>query len=157
MILRPLDTARSLRSGGSRSPSLHSAPGSPVSLRSVRSLILLASLALACASRPAAAPHASDAELAAYERARPVFEEHCARCHTSGGTKASRDSLAHFSMDGYPFGGHHAAEIGHEVRAVLGVEGGSPVMPADDKGAVQGEALEAVVDWSRAFDAAHPR
>lgn len=95
------------------------------------------------------------AEQAAYERARPVFEKHCAKCHTSKGEKSSEKKLGHFNMDTYPFGGHHAAAAGATVREVLGVTGEEATMPMDDPGAVQGEELEAVVAWSKAFDASH--
>jgi mono/diheme cytochrome c family protein len=132
---------------------------------------LLAALALAaCApqgtlptlARPAgtsaspAGPDLAAAEKAAYERARPVFEKHCRRCHAPGGEKATAKSLGHFSMDGYPFGGHHAASAGAAVREVLGVSGEAASMPADDPGAVKGDELDAVIAWSKAFDQAHP-
>ena len=95
-------------------------------------------------------------ELAAYEAAKPVFEEHCAHCHTGDGkSKKGKKALKHFKMDSYPFEGHHAHELGAIVRKVLGVDGGKVTMPKDDKGAVQGKELELVVAWSRAFDAAH--
>jgi hypothetical protein len=104
------------------------------------------------------APAPSDplaAEQAAYERARPVFERHCARCHTTAGSKAKRGMLSHFNMDQYPFGGHHADEIAQEIRLVLGAAGKPPTMPRDDKGAVRGEELTLVLAWADAFDEAH--
>jgi mono/diheme cytochrome c family protein len=95
------------------------------------------------------------ADKAAYDKAWPVLEKHCAGCHTSAGTrKAKKKAMPHFSMDGYPFGGHHAEEIGENVREVLGATGEKPTMPADKPGAVKGAELEAVVEWTRAFDAA---
>jgi hypothetical protein len=63
--------------------------------------------------------------------------------------------LHHFDVGTYPFGGHHATEIGATVREVLGVGGGAPTMPRNAPGAVKGAELEAVVVWSRAFDQAH--
>lgn len=111
---------------------------------------------------PGAAPASDDtsgiaaAEKVAYERARPVFETYCAGCHSSAGTKkAKKKALPHFSIDSYPFGGHHAAEVGESVREVLGVAGEKPSMPADRPGAVKGAELDAIVEWSKAFDRAH--
>src|SRR5688500_16230787 len=63
------------------------------------------------------------AEQAAFAKAKPVFEKHCARCHSSKGEKASKKKLDHFDMDTYPFGGHHATEIGGTIREVLGATG----------------------------------
>jgi hypothetical protein len=96
------------------------------------------------------------AEMSAYQAAKPVFDGHCASCHTSSdkASKARKKALGHFTMDAYPFGGHHAGELGATIRKVLGVDGGKPTMPKDDPGAVEGEALELVVAWSRAYDAA---
>src|SRR5262245_46076406 len=61
-------------------------------------------------------------EKAAYEKAKPVFERNCARCHSKTGAKATEKKLDHFSIDSYPFGGHHAATAGKSVREALGVE-----------------------------------
>lgn len=108
------------------------------------------------ASAPPSAEALAAAEQQAYEAAKPVFEAHCGSCHTRGGSmsKKKKKALDHFSMDGYPFGGHHAHELGSAVREVLGVDGGKATMPKDDPGAVQGAELELVVAWSRAFDRA---
>jgi mono/diheme cytochrome c family protein len=95
-------------------------------------------------------------ERAAYERAKPVFAAHCARCHTDGGPKASKSARGHFDMDVYPFGGHHAAEMSTYLRRVLGATGGKPTMPRDDPGAVRGAELELVLALTDAFDRAHP-
>lgn len=95
------------------------------------------------------------AETAAFEKAKPVFEKWCAGCHTKGGKKASAKKLEHFDMTTYPFGGEHAMELGKEIREVLGVTGKRPTMPADKKGAVKGEDLEAIKAWADAFDASH--
>ena len=96
-------------------------------------------------------------ELAAFEAAKPAFERHCFRCHTTTGKKSKRKALEHMSMDSYPFGGHHAAEVGKAIRAVLGVEGKEKAtMPADDKGAVTGDDLAKILAWAAAFDRAHP-
>jgi mono/diheme cytochrome c family protein len=95
------------------------------------------------------------AETAAYERARPVFETYCAGCHTKGGKNASKKKLEHFDMTAYPFGGHHAGEMGTTVRKVLGIDGSKPTMPRGKPGAVQGDELAAIAAWADAFDAAH--
>jgi hypothetical protein len=98
------------------------------------------------------------AEMGAYEAARPVFEEYCASCHTTKTARPSRKqkaTLGHFSMDSYPFAGHHAHEMGETVRKVLGATGARPTMPKDSPGAVAGEALALVLAWADAWDAAH--
>ena len=95
------------------------------------------------------------AETAAYEKAKPVFEKHCAKCHSKDGRKQSIGKREHFDMTTYPFGGHHAMDVHNEVRAVLGLTGKKPTMPADNKGAVKGEELELIKAWTDAFDASH--
>ena len=95
------------------------------------------------------------AETAAYERAKPVFDKWCAKCHSKTGTKSSISKREHFDMTTYPFGGHHAAQIGGEVRKALGVTGKKPTMPADRKGAVKGAELALIKAWADAFDASH--
>ena len=97
------------------------------------------------------------AERAAYDRAKPVFDRHCSRCHSKDSKKGKGKgkTLAHFDMTTYPFGGHHAMEVSGEVRKVLGIGGGKATMPADDPGAVQGEELALIAAWADAFDAAH--
>ncbi len=95
------------------------------------------------------------AEQAAYQRAKPIFDKYCAKCHASSGKKATKKTLGHFTIDTYPFGGHHATTAGETVREVLGVTGKKATMPKDDPGAVKGADLEALVDWSNAFDASH--
>ena len=96
-------------------------------------------------------------ERAAFEAARPVFERHCVRCHTRSGRKAKAKSLAHLTMDRYPFGGHHATEAGEIIRRVLGAgpDKKAPTMPSDDTGAVTGDALAKVLAWADVFDRAH--
>jgi mono/diheme cytochrome c family protein len=91
-------------------------------------------------------------EQAAYEKARPVFDVHCARCHGSDGKRGARK---HFDMTKYPFGGHHAMEITGTIREVLGVNGGEVSMPEDKPGAVQGDQLSLITAWADAFDRAH--
>lgn len=94
-------------------------------------------------------------ELTAYEKAKPVFDAHCARCHTSQGAKSSKSALRHFSMDSYPFGGHHADEMTATVRKVLGVNSSKATMPRDKPGAVQGNDLQLILAWAMAFDRSH--
>ena len=95
------------------------------------------------------------AETAAYEKAKPVFTKWCAKCHEKGNKLATQKKLDHFDMTKYPFGGHHAMEISKEIREALAIGGGKPTMPADKKGAVKGEELEAIKAWADAFEAAH--
>ena len=95
------------------------------------------------------------AETAAFEKAKPVFDKHCSRCHAKGGKLATKKKLDEVDMTAYPFGGKHAAEIGEEIREVLGVGGGKVTMPLDKKGAVKGDELALIVAWSEAFDASH--
>lgn len=102
------------------------------------------------------APKPTPKEIAAFERAKPAFERHCFRCHTSAGKKSKAKALAHITMDAYPFGGHHADESGTVVRKVLGGGGGKPTMPSDDPGAVTGEDLARILAWADAFENAHP-
>lgn len=94
-------------------------------------------------------------ETAAFEKAKPVFEKHCARCHTKGQKLATAKKLKEFDMSSYPFGGEHAMDIGAEIRKTLGVGGGKVTMPFDKKGAVKGDELALIVAWSEAFDASH--
>ena len=95
------------------------------------------------------------AEQAAYEKAKPVFDKYCARCHSKDSKKASAKALDHFEMTSYPFGGHHAMEVAAEVRKALAIGGGKATMPRDQKGAVQGDELALVAAWADAFDASH--
>lgn len=92
-------------------------------------------------------------EREAYELARPVFEKYCAACHTTATGSAA--ALEHFSMDGYPFAGHHSDDIGAAIRAALGAAGGSPTMPKGRPGIVRGDELRLVLDWADAFDRKH--
>jgi hypothetical protein len=99
----------------------------------------------------------SPEEQAAFANARPAFERHCVRCHTTGGKKAKRKSLDHFSMNDYPFKGHHADEAGAVVRKVLGAGADhKATMPSDDPGAVTGDDLTKILAWADAFERAHP-
>ena len=94
-------------------------------------------------------------EQRAYEAARPVFERYCTQCHTSRGSKSRRSTLRHLNMDSYPFGGHHAHEMGTTIREVLGTTGERATMPKDNPGAVRGDELSLVLAWTQAFDRSH--
>jgi hypothetical protein len=94
-------------------------------------------------------------ELAAFATAKPAFERHCFRCHTTTGKKSKPKAMSHMSMDGYPFGGHHASEAGAIVRKVLGDRDRKASMPSDDPGSVRGDDLERILAWADAFDKAH--
>ena len=96
------------------------------------------------------------AEKAAFEKARPIFERACAPCHSAKGAKPSEKAIKELSLDGYPFGGEHGATAGPTIRKVLGVEGGEKAtMPKNKPGSIVGADLEAIVAWTKAFDASH--
>lgn len=94
-------------------------------------------------------------ERTAYEKAKPVFDAHCSSCHTTSGSKSGKKALSHFTMDAYPFGGHHTATMSATIREVLGATGSAPTMPRDKPGAVKGEELKLVLAWADAYDRAH--
>lgn len=94
-------------------------------------------------------------EKAAFEKARPVFQANCASCHAKGGKGAKAKTLDHFEMTTYPFGGHHAMELGTSIRKALGIGGGKPTMPKTKPGAVKGDDLALIAAWADAFDASH--
>jgi hypothetical protein len=97
------------------------------------------------------------AERAAFDAAKPAFDRNCFRCHTTSGKKSKRKALQHLAMDTYPFGGHHANEVGKVVRSALGMgSGGKATMPSDEPGTVAGEDLRLILTWPDAFDRAHP-
>jgi hypothetical protein len=107
-------------------------------------------------ARPSDGNDVGAAERGAYERAKPVFDARCGKCHTHSGSSSDDHALSHFNMDDYPFGGHHADEPAESVRAVLGAKGSRPTMPRDQPGAVQGEELRLILAWADAYDQAHP-
>ncbi|MBN4050134.1 hypothetical protein JYT28_00100 [Desulfobulbus sp. AH-315-M07] len=108
------------------------------------------------APAPAATLLAANDHQGWYERARPVFEKHCVRCHVRGNSGWSEEVLAHLDMSSYPFGGHHASEVGGTIRKALGDRGAKATMPKDKPGIVQGDELTVVLSWANAFEAAHP-
>ena len=94
-------------------------------------------------------------ETAAFEKAKPVFDKWCAKCHSESGKLATKKKRDHFDMTKYPFEGHHAMELGKAIRKSLAIGGGKPTMPFDKKGAVKGDELAAIAAWADAFDASH--
>ena len=90
-------------------------------------------------------------EQAAFEKAKPVFTQYCAKCHTQTGKAANKKKLGHFDMTSYPFGGHHTATIGNEVREVLGLSGEKATMPNDKPGSVKGDDLATIDAWAQAW------
>jgi len=95
------------------------------------------------------------AEMAAYERAKPIFEEQCAACHTPDPSrKKPKKGVSHFSMAGYPFDGHHKTKLGQSIRIAIGGTDKPATMPQDDPGSIEGADLDALLAWSDAFDAA---
>ncbi len=94
-------------------------------------------------------------ETTAYENAKPVFAKYCASCHTKGQRGAKPKTLEHFEMTTYPFGGHHAMEVGKNVRKVLAIGGGKATMPKNKPGSVKGAELALFASWADAFDASH--
>ena len=95
------------------------------------------------------------AETAAFEKAKPVFDKHCARCHVKGGKLATKKKLEELDMTTYPFVGEHAKELSGEIRKSLAIGGGKATMPFDKKGAVKGDELALIAAWVDAFDASH--
>lgn len=95
---------------------------------------------------------AMDAETAAFEKAKPVFEASCKSCHVKGQKNANAKKLADFDMSAYPFGGKHGNAA--DIRKVLGIGGGKATMPKTKPGSVKGDDLAAIAAWADAFDAA---
>jgi mono/diheme cytochrome c family protein len=94
---------------------------------------------------------AMDAELAAFEKAKPVFEKNCAGCHGKG-RSADKKKLASLDIKEYPFKGKHANAA--DIRKALGIGGGKATMPKGKPGSVKGEDLDAITAWADAYDAA---
>lgn len=95
---------------------------------------------------------AMDAETAAYEKAKPVFEGFCKSCHMKGQKNASAKKLGEFEMTAYPFTGKHSKAA--DIRKVLGIGGGKATMPKTKPGSVKGDDLAAITAWADAYDAA---
>ena len=58
----------------------------------------------------------SEGEHTAFMAAKPVFEKYCVRCHSSLSERPKAKAIEHVDMTSYPFGGHHASEIGSAIR-----------------------------------------
>lgn len=95
---------------------------------------------------------AMDAELAAFENAKPVFEKACKSCHFKGQKNASAKKLAELDITSYPFGGKHGNTA--DIKKVLGIGGGKATMPKGKPGSVKGDDLAAIEAWANAYDAA---
>jgi mono/diheme cytochrome c family protein len=95
---------------------------------------------------------ALEAELAAFEKAKPVFEANCKGCHQKGNRNATAKKLADFDITAYPFAGKHNTT--KDVRKVLGIGGGKATMPKSKPGSVKGDDLAAISAWADAYDAA---
>jgi hypothetical protein len=95
---------------------------------------------------------AMDAELAAFEKAKPVFEATCKSCHVKGQKNASAKKLSEFEMTAYPFTGKH--NTAKDIREVLAIGGGKATMPKNKPGSVKGDDLAAIAAWADAWDAA---
>lgn len=95
---------------------------------------------------------AMDAETAAYEKAKPVFEAACKACHFKGQKNATAKKLADFEITTYPFGGKHGNAT--DVKKALGIGGGKATMPKTKPGSVKGDDLAAIEAWATAYDAA---
>lgn len=129
---------------------------------------------------PSAAPSASvalpEAELAAYRAAAPVFERYCLACHRPGTNSMSVITSNTLDLGTYPFTGSSSNEAGFLIAAALGapladldardeaplslarqhIGAGRPPkarMPKDQPGAVQGDDLERILAWARAWRA----
>jgi hypothetical protein len=93
------------------------------------------------------------AETAAYDKAKPVFDKWCSKCHAEGGKNANAKKRKELDVTNYPFTGAHANA--KDIRKTLGIGGGKATMPADKKGAVKGDELALIATWADAWDASH--
>lgn len=92
------------------------------------------------------------AELAAFEKAKPVFEKFCQSCHVKGQKNANAKKLGEFEMTAYPFTGEH--NTAKDIREVLAIGGGKATMPKTKPGSVKGDDLATIAAWADAWDAA---
>ncbi|HLL24091.1 MAG TPA: hypothetical protein VK427_18290 [Kofleriaceae bacterium] len=92
------------------------------------------------------------AELAAFEKAKPVFVRECRSCHVKGQRNASAKKLEEFEMTTYPFTGEH--NTAKDIREVLAIGGGKPSMPKNKPGSIKGADLAVIAAWADAYDAA---
>lgn len=94
---------------------------------------------------------AMEAELAAFEKAKPVFEKFCQGCHGKG-RGATKKALGELDINEYPFKGEHANA--KDIKKTLGVDGKKATMPKNKPGSVKGDDLAAIVAWADAWQAA---
>lgn len=92
------------------------------------------------------------AEMAAFEKAKPVLDKFCTACHVKGQKNASAKKLNEFDMTAYPFAGEH--NKASDLRDVLGLSGKKATMPKTKPGAVKGDDLATIIAWADAWDAA---
>jgi mono/diheme cytochrome c family protein len=97
---------------------------------------------------------AAAAELAAYQAAKPAFDEYCGECHTQSGAKATEEKLHHIDMTAYPFTGGHTESLGPTILHVLGLDGSEATMPKQAPGTVPDDALKVIEAWAAAWQAA---
>ena len=95
---------------------------------------------------------AMDAELAAFEKAKPVFTGFCQGCHVKGQRNANAKKLGEWDMTSYPFAGKH--NTAKDIREVLAIGGGKATMPKGKPGTVKGDDLAVIAAWADAWDAA---
>ncbi|MCC7535818.1 MAG: hypothetical protein IT379_06380 [Deltaproteobacteria bacterium] len=88
----------------------------------------------------------------AFAAARPALERHCDRCHGAAGGRQAR---RHLDTSSATPGGHHAHELGRELRRVLGATGRRATMPPDARGSVTGDDLAALLAWADAIEREH--
>lgn len=98
-----------------------------------------------------------EAELAAYQAAKPVFVKYCGACHSATGNKTSPSKLEDFDMSSYPFDGKETDDIDDVISVTLGLRGTKATMPKNKPGSLNGEELQLIVDWAEAYDSNHLR
>jgi mono/diheme cytochrome c family protein len=111
----------------------------------------------AAVARMAQLDERREAELAAYQAAKPVFVKYCGACHTATGNKTSPSKLEHFDMSSYPFDAKQGDGIDDAIRVTLGLRGTKATMPKNKPGSLTGEELQLIVNWAEAYDSNHLR
>jgi len=94
------------------------------------------------------------AELAAYDAAKPVFAKYCASCHAEGGASATERKREHLDVTSYPFASAHLVALTATLRHVVGLDGARPSMPPNNRGGVADADLARIAAWADAYDAA---
>ncbi len=93
-----------------------------------------------------------EGELAAYERARPVFERECKRCHASGTRLTSTAAMGGVDMSRYPFGGGTPTEVARRIGVSIGLFGRGATMPPTRLPGLRGEDAALVAAWIAAVE-----